>query len=108
MTLTVPLSLLCVHWFADFFLQTDWQANNKSKLLKALLRHTSVYSLCFLPWGWKFVLLTFITHTLTDYITSRINSRLWAAGNAHWFFVSVGFDQLIHFATLGMTLQWLA
>lgn len=105
--LTIPLSLLVVHFVADFMLQTDWQAQNKSKNNVALLRHTLVYALCFYPLGVTFVLVTFATHTLTDYITSRINSKLWAAKKVHYFFVGVGADQLIHFGTLALTYRWL-
>jgi hypothetical protein len=40
----------------------------------------------------------------TDYITSRISSKLWAKRDWHRFFVTIGFDQLIHHATLALTL----
>jgi hypothetical protein len=35
--------LLGVHWFADFVLQTRWQAENKSHNNVALSRHVGVY-----------------------------------------------------------------
>jgi hypothetical protein len=43
-------------------------------------------------------------HFVTDYITSRISSKLWAKQDWHRFFVTIGFDQLIHQATLAFTL----
>lgn len=106
--LTIPLSLLAVHYIADFLLQTDWQAQNKSKNNQALLEHVLCYTVMFLWfYGWAFAGITFVTHFITDYITSRINTRLWAAKKVHWFFASVGLDQLIHFFTLALTYRWL-
>jgi hypothetical protein len=115
MSLGLILSIIFIHWFADFVLQTDWQAKNKSKNNKALLSHTWTYSLVwytigvfyamsdpnYIPWSLTlFVLITFVAHTLTDYFTSRLNSKLWAKGDVHNFFVSVGFDQVLHYAQL--------
>jgi hypothetical protein len=117
MTLTLPLYLLAIHWFGDFVLQTDWQAIHKSQRFDALCSHVFTYSLCFLPLGIGFFLATFFTHFATDFITSRINARLWffqdrfgdgseftpIPGKRHWFFVMLGLDQLIHAATLAAT-----
>jgi hypothetical protein len=50
-----------------------------------------------------FSTLTFIFHWSTDYVTSRLNSKLWAKGDVHNFFVSVGFDQVLHYAQLFLT-----
>lgn len=106
--LTISIALLSLHWLADFVLQSDWMANNKSKDNTALLAHTLLYSLVFLPfYGASFALITFVLHTVTDYFTSRVNSRLWKATQVHWFFVSVGLDQLIHFVSLALTYRWL-
>lgn len=99
--------VLFLHWVADFVLQTDWMALNKSKCNKALTAHLAVYSLamsvglCY--WGlsglWV-VLINGVLHWITDYVTSRINAKLWAAEQRGWFFVMIGFDQFIHAATL--------
>ena len=109
------LFLLSAHFVADFVLQTDWQAKNKSTNWTALHRHVMVYATvlgvavsfmglsaadCVGFWS-----LTYCTHFVTDAITSRINSRLWQQGRVHGFFVGVGADQLIHAWTL--TLTWL-
>jgi hypothetical protein len=48
-------------------------------------------------------MITFVCHTVTDYITSRINSRLWLAQRVHDFFVSIGFDQVLHYTQLYIT-----
>lgn len=115
----VVLAILAIHWFADFVLQTDKQAKGKSKNWSDLLEHTFHYSIIwFFTIGFLiehmeasgmllFTLITFICHTITDYFTSRLNSKLWAEGKVHLFFVSIGFDQLLHFTQLLLTYQYL-
>jgi hypothetical protein len=124
MNLLIIIGVFFVHWFADFVLQTDWQAKNKSKDNKALLSHTLTYSsvwlgvslvfgLVTMPWlsaiwfAIWFTLVTFVAHTITDYFTSRLNTKLWTKGDVHNFFVSVGFDQVLHYAQLYITLYLL-
>ena len=51
-----------------------------------------------------FVVVNAALHFVTDYITSRISSKLWAKQDWHRFFATIGFDQLIHQATLAFTL----
>lgn len=110
------LVLLVSHWFADFVLQTHWQATNKSKNNVALGRHVLTYTLVIaavsltifgVVWNWvAFVILNGVFHFQTDYITSRITSKLYLKQEWHNFFVVVGFDQLVHQATLSATLWW--
>ena len=116
-TLTEIFSIIVIHWIADFVLQTDKQAKGKSKNWNDLLEHTGDYSLLWTTiamfytiislntsWNWLlFGLITFIAHTITDYFTSRLNSKLWAKGQTHNFFVSVGFDQILHYIQLFLT-----
>ena len=108
-----------IHWFADFVLQTDKQAKGKSKNWNDLLIHTFAYSITFFGLlsllnplfnigitfyqGFYFFLITFITHTITDYFTNRLNSKLWIEGKVHNFFVSIGFDQVLHYVQLFLT-----
>lgn len=111
------LALLIVHWVADFILQTNWQARNKSKNNWALATHVLVYTMCLyaaapfifgiigkmhlvLMW----VLLNGALHFVTDYFTSRWTSKLYAKQDWHNFFVVVGLDQLIHQCTLAVTM----
>jgi hypothetical protein len=83
-----------------------------------------------------FVAVNAAAHFVQDAITSRINSRLWffkradgiwaqaeyampkhgrtivnpwiaEGGDRHWFFVAIGFDQLLHYVTLFVTASWL-
>jgi Protein of unknown function (DUF3307) len=107
------VSLLAIHWFADFVLQTDWQARNKSKDNVALARHVGTYTLALtmaaigllgFSTAILFGLINGILHFATDYVTSRITSRLYAKQAYHNFFVVVGLDQLIHQVTLAATL----
>lgn len=105
------LMILLIHWIADFLCQTDKMAQGKSKNWNDLLEHTSVYSLIWLmpsillfeKLGLVFVGITFLAHTLTDYFTSRLNTKLWSEKKIHWFFVSIGFDQFLHFTQLFLT-----
>jgi len=112
MNLVEIFSILIIHWIADFVLQTDKQAKGKSKNWSDLLAHTVIYSFIWLGvgvilFGFKlavpFFTITLIAHTITDYFTSRLNSKLWAQGNVHYFFVSIGFDQILHYIQLFTT-----
>ena len=123
----ISFIIIFIHWVADFVLQTDWQAQNKSKSNFALLSHTSNYSMVWLlpmclvfgkmkegattEWivwtTFYFCIITFVVHTITDYFTSRLNSKLWSAGKVHYFFVSVGFDQVLHYGQLFLTYHYL-
>ena len=128
----IPITLLATHFVGDFILQSDWMALNKSKNLRALVAHVLIYSLCFLPFGVIFAMITFLTHLITDAATSQITSKLWFieldeqydtgrrdgvyfarhearvfGDRRHWFFVAIGADQLIHYITLGATYTWL-
>lgn len=103
------MSIIAIHWIADFVLQSDWMAKNKSSNNKALISHVSVYtitllvfSLVFLPVEYAYIwaLINGVLHLGVDYVTSRINTYLWNKGRVHDFFVMVGFDQLIHYACL--------
>jgi hypothetical protein len=106
MTTWIFLALMSVHFLADFVLQSDWMAQGKSKHIWPLTVHVAIYSACFAIFDWRLAVITFWAHWLTDAITSRINIRLWAAKKVHWFFVSVGFDQLLHAWQLVLTYQY--
>jgi hypothetical protein len=126
------LGILFIHWFADFVLQTDKQAKGKSKNWTDLLMHTTTYSFIWFIIGIVYFFnnadfvnlglynddlfarcviifpgITFIAHTITDYFTSRLNSKLWEQGKVHNFFVSIGFDQVLHYLQLFLTYYYL-
>jgi hypothetical protein len=91
MSLTEIFSIIIIHWIADFVLQDEKWALGKSKNWSDLLSHTWTYSLIWFVCGviyaiinsdtyiqWsvtKFFLIIFITHTIIDYITSRVVSK---------------------------------
>lgn len=126
MTVTIFFVLL-LHWIADFVLQSDEQAVNKSKSFRFLIEHTTEYSLYWLFGifflfsingeyvsmrqyiinSGLFVAITFITHTGIDFVTSKINSKLWEKEKRHNYFVSIGFDQMLHYCQLFLTYQLL-
>ena len=112
-----PLSgfvlLLLAHWIGDFVLQSQWQATNKSKRLDALALHVATYSAVLLmaavillgPWrGAGFTLANAAFHFATDFVTSRVSARFWRQQAWDKFFVTLGFDQFVHQATLAATL----
>ena len=82
----IVLVLLSLHFLADFVFQSHWMASNKSKRWDALFLHTAIYAgsfnafLAVWPLGTvnKFVIITFVAHTLTDAVTSRLTSQLWS------------------------------
>lgn len=111
------IGLMFCHWIADFLLQNDWMALNKSKQSISLLAHCLVYTTTMVLWigvtvGCPVALVIvlkalgllwlgiFASHFAIDWLTSRLNHWLWNQGHRHWFFVSIGFDQWLHFVTL--------
>lgn len=122
----IVIGILFIHWVADFVLQTDEQALNKSKSLEVLLNHTLTYSLCFIvlltPLIWflsnhslvncfkysvVYSTVTLVFHTIQDYFTSKINAKLYSENKRHLFFVSIGFDQFLHYVQLFLTFELL-
>lgn len=101
------LILVWLHFIADFLLQSDNVAKNKSKDSLVLLYHVSVYSLPFYWFGPAFALINAAAHFATDYVTSRLTSWLYQKNERHWFFVVIGLDQAIHLTTLILTYHWL-
>lgn len=98
-----------VHWFADFVCQTHKMAINKSVSNYWLTMHVASYSiimtgasmLAFGPIkGAFFGLVTFISHWITDYYTSRMSSKYFKVSDYHNGWVVVGADQWIHLACL--------
>lgn len=132
--LYILFGILFLHWVFDFVFQTGEQAVNKSTSNKYLtvhvLTYTGSWSLCISAYVWFFYVkevdgvyqmakggnsliiffptITFICHWITDYYTSRLNTYLYKKSDFHNFFVSVGFDQLLHYAQLLITFQILS
>ena len=106
MTLTAALLIIWAHWIGDFILQSDYHAQGKSKSSWILLEHVLLYGIpmamlgFFIPISFLWLAINIFGHFCTDYVTSRITSKLWAKKEVHWFFVTIGADQAIHFTTL--------
>lgn len=105
--LGVVLLIVWLHFFGDFICQTAYMAANKSKSNMVLFQHVAIYSLPLYVFGPVFALVNMVLHFMTDWVTSRITSRLWYYEDKHWFFVVVGLDQAIHFTCLFGTYYWL-
>lgn len=128
--------IICVHFIADFILQDEKWAINKSKDNNALLHHVLTYSITWfygafillslnqiiteqsfellnIQWLFTYSLLfsviTFIAHFITDYLTSRVVSKLFALKKTGsqipnlGAFTMIGFDQVLHYAQLFLT-----
>jgi hypothetical protein len=111
--------LLAVHWFADFVLQSDKMAKEKSKSLNVLGTHVIIYM--FVLWvvslfafgdpgnndyfiaASLFALSNGTLHFLTDYVTSKATSSLFKEERIHEFFVVIGLDQALHLTALFAT-----
>jgi hypothetical protein len=106
--------VLLIHFLADFGLQTHDQATKKSTDVIWLTYHVAVYSLMWLfatfayygdlALALQFSLVTFLVHWITDFFTSRIGKPFWDKGDLHNGFVVIGFDQLLHYVQLVLTL----
>jgi hypothetical protein len=96
--------LIWLHCFMDFFCQTNDMATKKSSSNKWLAIHVLVYSTPFLFFGIPFALINGLTHFMIDYVTSRINKRLWDEKKVHYFFCGIGVDQALHITVI----LWLA
>lgn len=118
------LLIILIHTISDFIFQAEEWALNKSKSNIALFKHTLTYSLVWIPLSLSlfiftdltiveflsklpiFILITFIIHTLTDYVTSRIVSKRFKDGHLGsnipnlGAFTIIGFDQVLHYIQL--------
>ena len=113
--LTKIVVVLFLHFVADFIFQTRWQATNKSKRWDALAFHCATYAAgmcgpCVIGHiSWMWLAFNSLAHFFTDAVTSCISSACFQRGGAgnKWFWITIGFDQWIHAATLIATLYWI-
>lgn len=112
------LLIIFLHFIADFVCQSHWMATNKSKDVVALSAHVVVYT-CVLTAGlvivlgvsyplFQYCIMNGLLHFYVDFVTSRVSSYMWSKGRIHDFFVVVGFDQLVHYFCLILTLKFVA
>ncbi len=117
-SLSKVLTILVVHFLADFCLQTHDQATMKSTSNKFLGYHVGTYSLIWFiasygllgDWwsAFWFAMTTFSLHFWTDYVTSRLTKHYFGKQDYHNGFVVVGFDQILHYLQLLLTYIWLS
>lgn len=106
--------LFFIHFIGDFVCQSRYIAENKGMKFSILLLHVLIYisviwlGLSFIlptiPLG-KFLLLNYLLHVLTDFITSKFTTYFWLKENKYGFFTTVGFDQFLHISTLTLSLE---
>ena len=108
--LIISIALVC-HWLGDFVYQDDEMAISKSSSNKVLADHCVTYTGWMSLWFLLFVNSSlaryllffsgcFMVHFIVDFFTSRLNCYLRKKEDIHGFFVSVGFDQILHYLTL--------
>jgi len=135
MSITIILSIIVVHYIADFIFQDEKWALGKSKNWNDLLVHTITYSFIFaalsyfIAFGYLFITketlntkieliywfipITFVCHTITDYFTSRWVGKKFKDGYYgssipnFGAFSSIGFDQVLHYFQLFLTFYFL-
>lgn len=122
--LYLVLTVLAIHYVADFIFQKHEDAVNKATSFKHLKSHVmwyaSIFTLLFsvftiIPYGlliqpsistilphiiglcWVYV---YITHLITDKYTSKWVKKYFDKNEYHMGFVMIGLDQLIHYTTL--------
>ena len=101
----IYLLILFLHWVFDFCFQSNEQAQNKSESLDALTSHVLIYTFFLsIVFGPIYGAVNGILHFVTDYNTSKWTKKLSDKKDWHNFFVVVGFDQLLHFIALFLTI----
>ena len=104
--------IICFHFICDFIFQLDEHAKAKNHSLKALFAHTLSYTAqvggltCLLLFliGDNFAfqyfviwyILLFATHTVTDFITSKITAYAYKTEKNKLFWGTIGIDQMLH------------
>lgn len=128
----VCLWMFIVHWVADFKMQTQSMSQNKSTSNYWLGVHVAVYTcvwgLSLLLWALFnvsrfgpggidilefflrvliFLVVTFISHFPTDYITSRMTSKAYKEEKYQKFFQIIGVDQILHYVQILMSFHYI-
>ena len=112
----VFIYIILVHWICDFVFQSRLMGENKGKDNFWLTAHVSVYTFfTILLWIFGFSLigisigaktvwlafsLVFVSHWITDYITSRLTGKFYLEKRWYSFFNTIGFDQVLHYIQL--------
>ena len=127
--------LHAVHGVADYWFQTDWQAQNKSKNWKALWSHALVYGAAFVPVGivldfvagvalWKCLAIPWVILVPHAWMDKRRFLSWFLRTTKGWkpedmatlsapavavrTHVAIHMDQKFHYLCLMLTAAWLA
>ena len=106
-------ALLCLfikHFICDFPLQASpWMYKNKSTYGHAGgIAHAAIHSIgtfmVLAYWlgaaAWVFALADMMIHYHIDWAKMNLNSKFgWQASTSEWFWILLGFDQLLHHLT---------
>lgn len=132
MNLYIIFAVLIGHFIGDFVTQKNNHKINRTnniyhkikRYLKHLYPHTLIYSgiisglllilqlFNFLPFIlyinilWFFI-ITYVSHLLTDLFVTLVVNKHLLKNKRHKYFVTIGFDQLIHYITLFLTIYFL-
>jgi len=110
--------ILLLHFIGDFVLQSSTMAVNKASSIKWLTVHVGVYTAVLavgslLMMGLHistmyYVLANGAMHWVTDFFTSKVNARFYAANKLRYYYCGIGADQFIHAACLLLTYDYFA
>ncbi len=101
------IAIVWIHFVADFILQSNHIATNKSKYTICLLEHCCIYSLPFFILGIKYALINGILHFVIDFFTSSMTTYFYGRDRRRAFFITIGCDQAIHITCLILTMQYI-
>lgn len=109
-----------IHFVADFLLQSREMGKKKSSDYSYLAMHLSIQFLCFLPFfGFKFALYNALIHGVIDkniwnlykvsvYLRDKkATPETWKYYDDHWFYSTIGLDQLLHALTIIYLVKYL-
>jgi membrane-bound metal-dependent hydrolase YbcI (DUF457 family) len=110
--------ILFSHLVGDFILQSDNIAQKKSNDSAILMLHCFIYILCFFPFCVIYIpkpndvvlfsMITLVSHFITDFTTSRMCKYFYKNEDRHNFFVTIGFDQFLHYMQLFLTFLYIS
>lgn len=113
--------IIIAHFIADFVFQDAQWARDKSNSAVALTTHVCTYCLVWIipawyllsyNWVW-FILITFIAHWFTDFVTSKIVKNLFNTNKIGTSvpnlgaFTMIGLDQVLHYLQIYYTINFL-
>lgn len=118
-TIVHIVGLLVFHYIGDHLLQTGKMGLEKHKDNIILIYHVAIYTVVmtlfanYIFWDFPsdrivtFFLVTFISHFITDYITSRINHQLYERKETKKLLNMIYLDQNLHYFQLIITYYFL-